>query len=172
MNKIAMIVIGLGIIIALAGILILVNIEEDAIETIEEGVLYEGADGEMTITGKSNPEERGLGFWVHIKSTYEGGRSGGYNEEYGNNTWDLTESDCDLVKTFALTHNEEDTQVFIPRCNYIEDDGSSADDGWIVVGTLCTQQMAGESNFTGDGCPDGTYIWDTSGEEVMVYVTS
>ena len=170
MNKIPMVVIGLGIIITLIGIIVLSNLEEDAIETAEEGLLYEGADGEMTITGKSNPNEQGFGLYVHIESTYEGGGEGGFNEERGNNTWDLTESDCDLVRTFTLIHNEDGTQVFIPRCNYIEDDGGSADDDdWIAVGTLCTQQMAGDRNRTGEGCPDGSYTWDTSGEVVMVY---
>jgi len=170
MNKIAMVVIGLGVIITLAGIIILSNLEKNATETAEEGLLYEGADGEMTITGKSNPKEQGFGFYVHIKGTYEGGGEGGYNEERGNNTWDLTEEDCDLVRTFTLTHNEDGTQVFIPRCNYIEDDGGSAeDDDWIAIGTLCTQQMAGDRNRTGDGCPDGSYTWDTGGEVVMVY---
>jgi len=145
MNKIPMIVIGLGIIITLIGIIVLSNLEEDATETAEEGLLYEGADGEMKITGKSNPNEQGFGLYVHIESTYEGGGEGGFNEERGNNTWDLTESDCDLVRSFTLTHNEDGTQVFIPRCNYIEDDGGSADDDdWIAVGTLCTQQMAGD----------------------------
>jgi len=170
MNKIAIGVIALGIIITLAGIIVLSNLEEDATETAEEGLLYEGADGEMEITGKSNPNEQGFGIYVHIKGTYEGGGEGGYNEERGNNTWNLTEEDCDLVRTFTLTHNEDDTQVFIPRCNYIEDDGGSADDDdWIAVGTLCTQQMAGDRNRTGDGCPDGSYTWDTGGEVVMVY---
>lgn len=170
MNKIAIGVIALGIIITLAGIIVLSNLEENATETAEEGLLYEGADGEMEITGKSNPNEQGFGLYVHIKGTYEGGGEGGYNEERGNNTWDLTEEDCDLVRTFTLTHNEDGTQVFIPRCNYIEDDGGSADDDdWIAVGTLCTQQMAGDRNRTGDGCPDGSYTWDTGGEVVMVY---
>ncbi len=170
MNKIPVVVIGLGIIITLIGIIVLSNLEEDTAETVGEGYLYKGADGEMKITGKSNPNEQGFGLYVHIESTYEGGGEGGYNEERGNNTWDLTESDCDLVRTFTLTHNEDGTQVFIPRCNYIEDDGGSADDDdWIAVGTLCTQQMAGDRNRTGDGCPDGTYTWDTGGVEVMVY---
>ena len=170
MNKIAIGVIALGIIITLIGIIVLLNLEEDATETAEEGLLYEGADGEMKITGKSNPNEQGFGLYVHIESTYEGGGEGGFNEERGNNTWDLTESDCDLVRSFTLTHNEDGTQVFIPRCNYIEDDGGSADDDdWIAVGTLCTQQMAGDRNRTGDGCPDGSYTWDTGGEVVMVY---
>ncbi len=170
MNKVAIVVVVIGIIIALAGIIVLSNIEEDAVEAIGEGKLYEGADGEMKITGKSNPEDRGSGIYVHINGTYEGGGEGGYNENHGNWTWNLTEENCNLVKTFTLTHNEKDTQVFIPRCNYIEDDGGTdADDDWIVVGTLCTQQTAGERNFTGDGCPDGTYTWNTGGEVVMVY---
>ncbi|MEC9333268.1 MAG: hypothetical protein VYA07_04415, partial [Candidatus Thermoplasmatota archaeon] len=98
MNKIAIFVIGLGVIICLAGIIILMNLGEDTAETIEEGMLYEGADGEMEITGVSDKDE--IWFVVHIESTYEGGGEGGYNEEHGNNTWNLTESDCDLVKTF------------------------------------------------------------------------
>ena len=166
MNKIAIVVIGLGIIITLIGIIILSNLGEDTVETIEEGILYEGADGEMKITDRSNPDKETMGVYVHIESTYEGGGEGGYNERHGNYTWNLTESDCNLIRTFTLTHNEEGTQVFIPRCNYIEDDGGSAqDDDWIVVGTLCTTTW----NQTGDGCPDGTYTWDTGGEVIMVY---
>jgi len=166
MNKIAMVVIGLGIIITLIGIIVLSNLGEDTIETLEDGVLYEGADGEMKITDRSNPDKETMGVYVHIESTYEGGGEGGYNERHGNYTWNLTESDCNLIRTFTLTHNEEGTQVFIPRCNYIEDDGGSAqDDDWIVVGTLCTTTW----NQTGDGCPDGTYTWDTGGEVIMVY---
>ena len=166
MNKIAIVVIGLGIIITLIGIIVLSNLGEDTIETLEDGVLYEGADGEMKITDRSNPDKETMGVYVHIESTYEGGGEGGYNERHGNYTWNLTESDCNLIRTFTLTHNEEGTQVFIPRCNYIEDDGGSAqDDDWIVVGTLCTTTW----NQTGDGCPDGTYTWDTGGEVIMVY---
>jgi len=166
MNKVPMIVIGLGIIITLIGIIVLSNLGEDTIETLEDGVLYEGADGEMKITDRSNPDKETMGVYVHIESTYEGGGEGGYNERHGNYTWNLTESDCNLIRTFTLTHNEEGTQVFIPRCNYIEDDGGSAqDDDWIVVGTLCTTTW----NQTGDGCPDGTYTWDTGGKVIMVY---
>ena len=170
MNKKAIGVIALGVIITLAGILLLIGIEEGAKEAIGEGNLYEGADGEMKITDRSNPDKETMGFYVHIESAYKGGGEGGYNYGHGNNTWNLTESDCNLIRTFTLTHNEDGTQVFIPRCNYIEDDGGSADDDdWIVVGTLCTQQTAGDRNRTGEGCPDGTYTWDTGGVKIMVY---
>ena len=176
MNKIAIGLIALGVIITLIGIFVLSNLGEDTVETLEEGVLYEGADGEMKITDRSNPDglnsegEESMGVYVHIESTYEGGGEGGYNPDHGNNTWNLTESDCNLIRTFTLTHNEDGTQVFIPRCNYIEDDGGSADDDdWIAVGTLCTQQTAGDRNRIGDGCPDGIYTWDTGGVNIMVY---
>ena len=170
MNKIAIGVIALGVIITLAGIVILINLGENTIETIEEGILYEGADGEMKITDRSNPDKETMGFYVHIESIYKGGGEGGYNYGHGNNTWNLTESDCNLIRNFTLTHNEDGTQVFIPRCDYIEDDGETTDvDDWIVVGTLCTQQTAGDRKRTGDGCPDGTYTWDTGGVKIMVY---
>ena len=168
MNKIATVIIGIGIIVTLVGIFLLLGIEERAVEKIEEGVLYEGADGDMEITGVSDKDD--IWFVVHIESTYEGGGEGGYNERHGNYTWNLTKEDCDLVKAFTLTHNEDGTQVFIPRCSYIEDDGGSAqDDDWIAVGTLCTQKMAGDRETKGDGCPDGTYTWDTGGKIIMVY---
>ena len=47
MNKMAIGVIVLGAIITLAGIVILIGLGEGTAETIEEGVLYESADGEM-----------------------------------------------------------------------------------------------------------------------------
>jgi len=176
MNKIAIGLIALGVIITLIGIIVLSNLGEDTVETLEEGVLYEGADGEMKITDRSNPDglnsegEESMGVYVHIESTYQGGGEGGYNPDHRNNTWNLTDEDCELVRNFTLTHNEDGTQVFIPRCNYIEDDGGSADDDdWIAVGTLCTQQTAGDRNRIGDGCPDGIYTWDTGGVNIMVY---
>jgi len=163
MNKIPVVVIVIGIIIILAGIFIILNIEDDAIETIKEGYIYEGSDGEMNITGENDTKPH---LYVHIKSKFVGGKTGGYNERHGDNTWNLTQEDCDLVRNFTLTNDDSD-QVFIPKCNYVED--IAGDDEWIVVGTLCTQQIAGERNVTGNGCPDGTYTWDTGGEEVMVY---
>ena len=163
MNTLTKVVLGLGALVMLIGLVLLFT--GDSIEDkLGEGIIYEGSEGEIKITGKSD-----LGLYVHIKSTYEGGGSGGYNDEHGNYTWDLTQSDCNLVKNFTLTHNEEGKQVFIPRCNYIDDNGDSADDGWIVVGTLCTQKMSEDRNVKGDGCPNGTYTWDTGEVKIMVY---
>ena len=54
----------------------------------------------------------------------------------------------------------------MPKCNFIEDDGESKDE-WIVVGTLCKQWN--EDKIEGEGCLDGTYTWDSKGNDVMVY---
>ena len=161
MNKIAIGVIALGIIITLIGIIVLSNLEDDAIETIEEGKIYEGVDGEMNITGENDTVPH---LYVHIKSKFVGGKTGGYNERHGDNTWNLTQEDCDLVRNFTLTNDDSD-QVFIPKCNYVED--IAEDDEWIVVGTLCKQWD--DYELIGSGCPDGTYTWDSKGKEVMVY---
>ena len=167
MKKIPMSLIVIGAIMILAGIYIFLTIDDRANETLVDGVLYEGADGEMKIPANYS----GLGLYVHIESTYEGGGEGGYNENHGNNTWNLTESDCNKVKTFTLTHNEEDTQVFFPRCNYIDDDGETTEsDDWIVVGRLCYNKD--DDNRSGSwyaACTSGTYTWDTDGVVVMVY---
>ena len=169
MNKIAIGVIALGIIITLIGIIVLSNLDDDAIETIEEGKIYEGVDGEMNITGENDTVPH---LYVHIKSKFVGGKTGGYNERHGDNTWNLTKEDCDLVRNFTLTNDDND-QVFIPKCNYVED--IAGDDEWIVVGTLCKQWDGVEPRpdfrrrLVGSGCPDGTYTWDSKGKEVMVY---
>ena len=92
MNKIPIVVIGVGVIITLVGIFLLLGIGERTVEKIEEGILYEGADGEMEITGVSDKDE--IWFVVHIESTYEGGGEGGYNERHGNNTSNLTLLNC------------------------------------------------------------------------------
>ncbi|HIC36355.1 MAG TPA: hypothetical protein EYO80_01610 [Candidatus Marinimicrobia bacterium] len=161
MNKIAIGVIALGIILTLAGIVILSNLEDDAIEAFDEGKIYEGVDGEMKITGENDTVPH---LYVHIKSKFVGGKTGGYNERHGDNTWNLTQEDCDLVRNFTLTNDDSD-QVFIPKCNYVED--IAGDDEWIVVGTLCKQWD--DDELIGSGCPDGTYTWDSKGKEVMVY---
>ena len=70
MNKIAIVVIGIGVIVTLAGVILLTGIEERTYEKFEEGVLYEDADGEMKLIGYSDKNETRL--VVHIESTYEG----------------------------------------------------------------------------------------------------
>ena len=119
-----------------------------------ERVIYEDTAGELAINGKSNPDDSVAGIYVHIKGVYVGGKDGGYNAGHGNYTWNLTESNCDIVKSITLTNNEtEIIQAFIPKCNYIEDSTiGPPGNQWIIIGSLCT-----------DGCPDGNYTWNTGG---------
>jgi len=118
-----------------------------------ERVIYEGTAGSFAINGTSNPEDSVEGIFVHMKGVYVGGRDGGSNAVHGNNTWNLTESDCEQVKNFTLINNETEEQVFIPKCNYIEDSTiGPPGNQWIIIGTLCTE-----------GCPDGNYTWTTGG---------
>jgi hypothetical protein len=167
MNKIAIGTIVVGIIIIIIGIIVIGTGLKGASETAEEGVLYEDIEGTMDLKGEKNAEPH---LYVHIKSKYAGGMTGGYNERHGNDTWNLTADDCDLVSNFTLTNTDGD-QIFIPRCNYVQD--ITGDDEWIVVGTLCKQYIHyGENKrntTTGSGCNDGTYTWDIKGNEVMVY---
>ena len=167
MNKIPIGTIIVGIILLIVGLVQIMSLGTDFEDTLEAGIVYEGADGEMDL--KEYQSE--IGIVIHIKSTYEGGSSGGFNERHGNNTWNLTEDDCNLVGTFTLIHNEDNTEAFYPDCYYIDDDGSSAGDGWIAVGWLCKKESS-EDNRTwrkDTSCPDGTYTWNTGGEIVMAY---
>ncbi|RZD34060.1 MAG: hypothetical protein CXT75_10550 [Methanobacteriota archaeon] len=167
MNKIVIGTLILGIILLIVGLVQIRSLGDDFENTLEAGILYQGADGEMEL--KQNQSE--MGIVVHIKSTYAVKSSGGFNNNHGNNTWNLTEDDCNLVETFTLTHNEDNTQAFYPDCYYIEDDGSSAGDGWIAVGWLCMKEYNKDNRTWREDtvCPDGTYTWNTGGETVMAY---
>ena len=167
MNKVAIGTIIIGVILVIVGLVQIMSIGDDFEDTLEAGIIYEGADGEMEL--KQNQSE--MGIIITIKSTYAGGSSGGFNERHGNNTWNLTDDDCNLVETFTLTHKEDGTQAFYPDCYYIEDDGTTAGDGWIGVGWLCKKEYNSDNwSWREDtDCPDGTYTWNTGGELIMAY---
>ena len=164
MNKVSIIVMVIGVVIMIAGIALIFtgdSFEENA----EEGIIYKGADGEITIdqVGPNNSTK----YYVHlVDAKYVGGKTGGYNEAHGNSTWNLTEEDCEKVKSFSLKMG--DTEMFYPKCNYIGDDTA---DEYIVVGHLCNSvTMYDDMELTeGDGCRAGTYTWDTNGTVIMVY---
>ena len=166
MNTGAKIVIGLGILIIIIGI-IMVSTGDSFEDNVEEGIIYEGADGNINV---DNVEPNtGSKYIVHlIDVKFEGGGDGGYNEAHGNSTWNLTQSDCDLVKSFSLSNG--DNQIFYPRCNYVADDVS---DKYITIGRLCNDvindRYGNEKGHKGEGCRAGTYTWDTDGNRVMVY---
>jgi len=168
MHTASKVVIGIGIIVIIIGIILITTAGSGFDEKIEEGIIYEGADGKVTIeTDKPN---EGARYFVHLVDVkYVGGSTGGWNEAHGNNTWNLTEDDCDLVKTFTL-NSDDGNQMFYPRCNYVED---GTVDEYIVIGRLCNDAIYNnrgeEIGYRGDGCREGTYTWDTDGNKVMVY---
>ena len=165
MNIVAIVVMILGALITVGGIALIFT-GDSFEENIEEGIIYEGADGAISID-QVNPNNASK-YVVHLVDVkYVGGGSGGYNEAHGNNTWNLTEADCDKIKSFSL--KMEDTEMFYPQCNYIKDD---VEDKYIVIGRLCnaiyTDEYGTESH-KGEGCRAGTYTWETNGNVIMVY---
>ena len=165
MNKVAIVVMVIGALIAFGGVALIFT-GDSFEENIEEGIIYEGADGDITIE-QVNPNNASK-YVVHLVDVkYVGGSGGGFNEAHGNNTWNLTEADCDKVKSFSL--KMEDTEMFYPQCNYIKDD---VEDRYIVIGRLCNAVYTdeyGTENHKGEGCRAGTYTWETNGNAVMVY---
>ena len=165
MNKVAIAVMVVGVLITVGGIALIFT-GDSFEENIEEGIIYEGADGDITIE-QVNPNNASK-YVVHLVDVkYVGGSGGGFNEAHGNNTWNLTEADCDKVKSFSL--KMEDTEMFYPQCNYIKDE---IDDKYIVIGRLCNAVYTdeyGTENHKGEGCRAGTYTWETNGNAVMVY---
>ena len=165
MNKVAIVVMILGALITVGGIALIFT-GDSFEENIEEGIIYEGADGAISID-QVNPNNASK-YVVHLVDVkYVGGSGGGYNEAHGNSTWNLTEADCDKVTSFSL--KMEDTEMFYPQCNYIKDE---IDDKYIVIGRLCNAVYTdeyGTENHKGEGCRAGTYTWETNGNAVMVY---
>ena len=100
MNKVAIVVMILGALITVGGIALIFT-GDSFEENIEEGIIYEGADGEISID-QVNPNNASK-YVVHLVDIkYVGGTGGGYNKAHGNSTWNLTEADCDKVKSFSL----------------------------------------------------------------------
>ena len=174
MNTAAKVVLGIGIVMIIIGI-IMVATGDSIEENLEEGIIYQATEGSVTIEEiKNNTESM---YYVHLVSkTYDGGSQGGYNERHYNNTWNLTEEDCNIVKAFSIKDNDNN-EMFYPKCNYVED---GTEDNYIVVGHLCTTlngEYTDDEGFTyqrwsGDGCPSGTFSFETNGNEVMVYDVS
>ena len=167
MHTAAKVTIGIGIVAIIIGIILLTTTGDDFDEDVEEGIVYEGADGKTKV--ENVEPNTGSKYWVHlVDAEFEGGGGGGYNEAHGNSTWNLTQSDCNLVRSFTLTY--DDKQIFYPQCNYIED---STEDKYIVIGRLCNtpvyDRYGWEVANEGEGCREGTYTWDTDGNKVMVY---
>ena len=172
MNTVAKVIIGLGILIIVIGI-ILIATGDTFEDNLEEGIIYEGTSGEVSLEAAIPPDTE-TRYYIHlVNSQYEGGSQGGWNERHYNSTWNLTEEDCNIVKSFSMKDNDGN-ELFYPKCNYVED---GTEDQYIVVGHLCTtpngEYTDDEGNpsirWSGDGCPSGTFNFETNGNEIMVY---
>ena len=174
MHTAAKIAIGLGFVIILIGIIVLFT-SDSLEENLEEGIIYEGTSGAVELE-KAIAKDTETRYYVHlVNSQYVGGSQGGWNERHYNSTWNLTEEDCNIVKSFSMK-DSAGNELFYPKCNYVED---STEDQYIVVGHLCTtptgEYMDDEgytwTRWLGDGCPSGTFNFETEGNTVMVYDT-
>ena len=155
MNKIGIGIAVVGVVICLIGAGLLVS-SGDKFSSLEESQQYEGKDGEMKLKGYSE------GGWliVTMEGNYANGRSAIYEE--GRNVT-LTDEDCDLVNNFTLTSGDGDN-YFIPTCDNSDD---TTEDGWIHIGVICDSE--GKYGNYSEGCPDGTYTWDTNGTLINVW---
>ncbi len=167
MHTASKVVIGLGVLVLIIGIILFATTGDDFEDDIEEGIIYEGADGKIEIDNVA--PNNGSQYIVHLVNVkFVGGSTGGYNDAHGNETWNLTNDDCNLVKSFSLKN--DDTEMFYPQCNYIQD---TTVDKYIVIGRLCNDviynEFGWEVGHEGEGCRAGTYTWDTNGEKIMVY---
>ena len=88
MNTAAKVVIGLGILIIVIGI-ILISTGDTFEDNIDEGKIYEGTSGEVSLEAAIPPNTE-TRYYVHlVNSQYEGGSQGGWNEAHYNNTWNF-----------------------------------------------------------------------------------
>ena len=153
MNKIAIAVIVVGVLLVIGGVAIWLK-SGDAVEDLEsssgeEYLLYRGADSEMELEGWNKYDNY---LVVVIEGNYTNGRSSIPEGESTN----LTTEDCDLVSNFTLTNSTGSSKNFFePGCR-IDDD--TTEDGNIHIGYICKE-----------GCPDGTYTWNTNGTKIEVY---
>ena len=151
MDKRAKITIVVGVLLVIGGIAILLK-SGDALEDLEsssgeEYLLYRGADSEMELEGWNKTDNY---LVVVIEGNYANGRSSTPEEGSAN----LTTKDCDLVSNFTLK-DSTGKNFFGTECVFNDD---TEEDGKIHVGYICKE-----------GCPDGTYTWNTNGTKIEVY---
>ena len=151
MNKIAIAVIAVGVLLIIGGVAIWLK-SGDSIEDLEsssgeEYLLYRGADSEMELEGWNKDDNY---LVVVMEGNYTNGRSS--TPEGG--SANLTTKDCDLVSNFTLK-DSTGKNFFSTECVFDDD---TEEDGLIHVGYICKE-----------GCPDGTYTWNTNGTKIEVY---
>jgi len=113
----------------------------------EDYLLYKGADSEMELEGWNKDDNY---LVVVMEGEYADGKSAIAEGRSAN----LTTADCELVRNFTL-ENTNGTNFFGTECVFDDD---TEEDGLIHVGYICKE-----------GCPDGTYTWNTNGTKIEVY---
>ena len=151
MNKIAIAVMVVGVLLVIGGVAIWLK-SGDAVEDLEsssgeEYLLYRGADSEMELEGWNKYDNF---LVVVMEGEYANGKSAIAEGRSAN----LTTADCDLVRNFTL-ENTNGTNFFGSECVFDDD---TTEDGKIHIGYICKE-----------GCPDGTYTWNTNGTKIEVY---
>ena len=151
MNKIAIAVMVVGVLLVIGGVAIWLK-SGDAVEDLEsssgeEYLLYRGADSEMELEGWNKYDNY---LVVVMEGEYANGKSAIAEGRSAN----LTTADCELVRNFTL-ENTNGTNFFGTECVFDDD---TEEDGKIHIGYICKE-----------GCPDGTYTWNTNGTKIEVY---
>ena len=151
MNKRVIAVMVVGVLLVIGGVAIWLK-SGDTVEDLEsssgeEYLLYRGADSEMELEGWNKDDNY---LVVVMEGEYADGKSAIAEGRSAN----LTTADCELVRNFTL-ENTNGTNFFGTECVFDDD---TEEDGLIHVGYICKE-----------GCPDGTYTWNTNGTKIEVY---
>ena len=147
MDKRAIAVMVVGVLLVIGGVAIWLKSGDTVEDLGEDYLLYKGADSEMELEGWNKDDNY---LVVVMEGEYANGRSS--TPEGG--SANLTTKDCDLVSNFTLK-DSTGKNFFSTECVFDDD---TEEDGTIHVGYICKE-----------GCPDGTYTWNTNGTKIEVY---
>jgi len=136
-----------GVLLVIGGVAIWLKSGDTVEELGEDYLLYKGADSEMELEGWNKDDNY---LVVVMEGEYADGKSAIAEGRSAN----LTTADCELVRNFTL-ENTNGTNFFGTECVFDDD---TEEDGLIHVGYICKE-----------GCPDGTYTWNTNGTKIEVY---
>jgi hypothetical protein len=147
MDKRAIAVMVVGVLLVIGGVAIWLKSGDTVEDLGEDYLLYKGADSEMELEGWNKDDNY---LVVVMEGEYADGKSAIAEGRSAN----LTTADCELVRNFTL-ENTNGTNFFGTECVFDDD---TEEDGLIHVGYICKE-----------GCPDGTYTWNTNGTKIEVY---
>ena len=136
-----------GVLLVIGGVAIWLKSGDTVEDLGEDYLLYKGADSEMELEGWNKDDNY---LVVVMEGEYANGKSAIAEGRSAN----LTTADCELVRNFTL-ENTTGTNFFGTECVFDDD---TTEDGKIHIGYICKE-----------GCPDGTYTWNTNGTKIEVY---